>query len=52
MLEAVVKHYEGMPHIKATHVLAALQGQASSVLHINPKRATYEDFIGALEDQF
>jgi hypothetical protein len=34
------------------HLLAALQGQASNVLHGVPKEATYKETIKALEDHF
>jgi hypothetical protein len=42
----VSEHYEGVPHMKAMHVLTALQGQASDVLH------EVEEAIGKTDDRF
>jgi hypothetical protein len=38
--------------VKAMHVLTTLQGWASDVMYGDPKGATYEESIGATEDQF
>jgi alcohol dehydrogenase class IV len=38
--------------IKATHLLAALQGQALDIPHGVPKEVTYEETVEALEDCF
>jgi hypothetical protein len=41
--EAIVEHYEGVPHAEAMHFLAALQDWATEVLHAVPNGATYEE---------
>jgi hypothetical protein len=41
-IEAIVEHYEGVPHAGAT-LLASLQDQTSSVLHGVPKGAMCEE---------
>jgi hypothetical protein len=45
-------HYKWASSVKATHLLAALQGTASDVLHRVPKEVTYKETIKALEDCF
>jgi hypothetical protein len=50
--EAVVEHYKWAPYVKARHLLAALQGWASHVLHGVSNGAMYEETIEALEDHF
>jgi hypothetical protein len=47
-IEAVAKHYEGVPYTEAMQLLTALQDQASIVLCIDPKGATYEETIWAM----
>jgi hypothetical protein len=49
--EATAGHYKWATCAKATHLLVALQGSATDVLHGVPKEVTYEA-IEALEDCF
>jgi hypothetical protein len=49
-IEAVAVHYNWAPGIKATRMLATLQGQASDVLHEAPKGVTYKGTKGPLKD--
>lgn len=50
--EIVSQHCKWVSHIKAMHLLPALEGQASSVLHQVPKGMMYKETIRVLEDQF
>jgi BMFP domain-containing protein YqiC len=50
--EAVARHYKWAHCVKATRLVAALQGEASDVLHGVPERAMYEETVEALEDRF
>jgi hypothetical protein len=50
--ETVAGHYKWTPCVKVTHLLAALQGRASDVLHGVPEEAKHEESIEAFEDRF
>jgi hypothetical protein len=50
--EAIVEHYNWAPHVEATYLCTTLQDQASSVLHGDPKGATYEETVRSFEDWF
>jgi hypothetical protein len=47
--EAVAEHYKWAPCVKATHLVAALQGWDSNVLHRVNKEAMYEKTTEALK---
>jgi hypothetical protein len=49
--EAVAGDCMWASYIKTTHVLAALQGQASDILHRVPQELTFEETIKDLEDR-
>jgi hypothetical protein len=49
-IEALAEHCEEVLWIKAMHLLAVLQDQASDVLHKDPKGTMYKETIRAIED--
>jgi hypothetical protein len=46
----MAEHRKWASCIKATHLLAALQGWASDVLHKVPKEVTFEEIIEDIEN--
>jgi hypothetical protein len=42
-IEAEAEHCKWTPHTEGMHLLTVLQGQASNVLHGNPKEEMYEE---------
>jgi DNA repair exonuclease SbcCD ATPase subunit len=50
--DAAAAHNDLTSREKAAHLLSVLQGQAADVLHSVPAGASYEDFVGALQDRF
>jgi hypothetical protein len=48
--EAIAEHCKWVPRVKATHLLTALQGWASDVLHGDFSGVVYKEPILPLED--
>lgn len=51
-IDAMAKHYEGVPHAEAMHMLTTPKDWASDVLHEVPKEVTYKKTTEALVDCF
>jgi hypothetical protein len=50
-IEAIAEHYKEAPHVKAMH-LNGLMGQATNILHGDPKGAMYKETNGSPENRY